>query len=157
MLTCKLTIHVSPHDTCNTVHTAQCFLRLERLVTRRWPSPSMTSFRNCNNVVITLYKHIHDIYIYKICIPINPTERPCYVIKTKHHHKGQNKLQISTCIPIMSLTPIACRILTKLGFLAVGRASSRMGVPISNTFSCVILVDEHYIRKCIGHVLKGYH
>ena len=57
----------------------------------------------------------------------------------------------------MSLTPIACRILTKLGFLAVGRASSRMGVPISNTFSCVILVDEHYIRKCIGHVLKGCH
>ena len=57
------------------------------------------------------------IYIYKICIPINPTERPCYVIKK--HHKGQNKLQISACIPIMSLTPIACRILTKLGFLAV--------------------------------------
>ena len=55
----------------------------------------------------------------------------------------------------MSLTPIACRILTKHGFLAVGRASSRMGVPISNTFSCVILVDEHYIRKYIGHVLKA--
>ena len=59
LLTCKLTIHVSPHDTCNTVHTAQCFLRLERLVTRRWPSPSMISFKNMT------YTLPYIMFIYK--------------------------------------------------------------------------------------------
>ena len=55
----KLKSHVSPHDTCNTIRTAQCLLRLERLVTRRWPSPSMTSFKNMT------YTLPYIMFIYK--------------------------------------------------------------------------------------------